>query len=255
MTSVQVRVNKNFNMNISKADQNIKKIAELEEIIRNQNNELQKLKSSMNPYQKEIISLKLDIDRLTKENQVLKGNYQNEINKKKKVNRDLLYENKMKEDLIEANKKLQRQIEILNNKIIDMEKQIINQNEEYKSMEKVKGNYEDKIISLTNTIDKYKSKINSCENIIKQKDRYIQMLNNQESEKLKNNSSINSFNNNNKSIYQNKCINRPNSASRINYEKLIIDKDNIIKKLESKVRQLEKDNNNLIIRVRNFQKV
>ena len=166
MTSVQVRVNKNFNMNISKADQNIKKIAELEEIIRNQNNELQKLKSSMNPYQKEIISLKLDIDRLTKENQVLKGNYQNEINIKEKVNRDLLYENKMKEDLIEANKKLQRQIEILNNKIIDMEKQIINQNEEYKSMEKVKGNYEDKIISLTNTIDKYKSKINSCENII-----------------------------------------------------------------------------------------
>ena len=79
MTSVQVRVNKNFNMNISKADQNIKKIAELEEIIRNQNNELQKLKSSMNPYQKEIISLKLDIDRLTKENQVLKGNYQKEI--------------------------------------------------------------------------------------------------------------------------------------------------------------------------------
>ena len=255
MTSVQVRVNKNFNMNISKADQNIKKIAELEEIIRNQNNELQKLKSSMNPYQKEIISLKLDIDRLTKENQVLKGNYQNEINIKEKVNRDLLYENKMKEDLIEANKKLQRQIEILNNKIIDMEKQIINQNEEYKSMEKVKGNYEDKIISLTNTIDKYKSKINSCENIIKQKDRYIQMLNNQESGGLKNNSSINSFNNNNKSIYQNKCINRPNSASRINYEKLIIDKDNIIKKLESKVRQLEKDNNNLIIRVRNFQKV
>ena len=166
MTSVQVRVNKNFNMNISKADQNIKKITELEEIIRNQNNELQKLKSSMNPYQKEIISLKLDIDRLTKENQVLKGNYQNEINIKEKVNRDLLYENKMKEDLIEANKKLQRQIEILNNKIIDMEKQIINQNEEYKSMEKVKGNYEDKIISLTNTIDKYKSKINSCENII-----------------------------------------------------------------------------------------
>ena len=108
MTSVQVRVNKNFNMNISKADQNIKKIAELEEIIRNQNNELQKLKSSMNPYQKEIISLKLDIDRLTKENQVLKGNYQNEINIKEKVNRDLLYENKMKEDLIEANKKLQR---------------------------------------------------------------------------------------------------------------------------------------------------
>ena len=143
MTSVQVRVNKNFNMNISKADQNIKKIAELEEIIRNQNNELQKLKSSMNPYQKEIISLKLDIDRLTKENQVLKGNYQNEINIKEKVNRDLLYENKMKEDLIEANKKLQRQIEILNNKIIDMEKQIINQNEEYKSMEKVKGKYEE----------------------------------------------------------------------------------------------------------------
>ena len=166
MTSVQVNVNKKFNMNISKTDQNIKKIAELEEIIKHKNYELQKLKSSMNPYQKEIISLKLDIDRLTKENQVLKGNYQNEINIKEKVNRDLLYENKMKEDLIEANKKLQRQIEILNNKIIDMEKQIINQNEEYKSMEKVKGNYEDKIISLTNTIDKYKSKINSCENII-----------------------------------------------------------------------------------------
>ena len=157
----------------------------------------------------------------------------------------------MKEDLIEANKKLQRQIEILNNKIMDMEKHIINQNEEYKGMEKVKGNYEEKIISLTNSIDKLKSKLNSCENIIRQKERYIQMLNNQETEKLKNNS----LNNNTKFNSNNKIINRPNSTSKINYERLIIDKDNTIKKLENKVRQLEKDNNNLIIRVRNFQKV
>ena len=254
MTSVQVQVSKNFNMGISKNEQNIKKINELEEIIKNQNYELQKLKSSTNPFQREIVSLKNEIDRLTKENQVLKGNYQKEINIKEKVNRDLIYENKMKEDLIEANKKLQRQIEILNNKIMDMEKHIINQNEEYKGMEKVKGNYEEKIISLTNSIDKLKSKLNSCENIIRQKERYIQMLNNQETEKLKNNSLNNNlintkFNNNNKSMI------RPNSASKVNYERLIIDKDNTIKKLENKVRQLEKDNNNLIIRVRNFQKV
>lgn len=251
MTNVQVKVSKNFNMGISKNEQNIKKINELEEIIKNQNFELQKLKSLTNPFQKEIVSLKNEIDRLTKENQVLKGNYQNEINIKEKVNRDLIYENKMKEDLIEANKKLQRQIEVLNNKIIDMEKHIINQNEEYKGMEKVKGNYEEKIISLTNSIDKLKSKLNSCENIIRQKERYIQMLNNQETEKLKNNS----LNNNTKFNSNNKIINRPNSTSKINYERLIIDKDNIIKKLENKVRQLEKDNNNLIIRVRNFQKV
>ena len=195
--------------------------------------------------------LKNEVHRLTKENQVLKVNYQNEINIKEKVNRDLIYENKMKEDLIEANKKLQREIEILNNKIMDMEKHIINQNEEYKGMEKVKGNYEEKIISLTNSIDKLKSKLNSCENIIRQKERYIQMLNNQETEKLKNNS----LNNNTKFNSNNKIINRPNSTSKINYERLIIDKDNTIKKLENKVRQLEKDNNNLIIRVRNFQKV
>ena len=251
MTNVQVKVSKNFNMGISKNEQNLKKITELEEIIKNQNFELQKLKSLTNPFQKEIVSLKNEIDRLTKENQVLKGNYQNEINIKEKVNRDLIYENKMKEDLIEANKKLQRQIEILNNKIMDMEKHIINQNEEYKGMEKVKGNYEEKIISLTNSIDKLKSKLNSCENIIRQKERYIQMLNNQETEKLKNNS----LNNNTKFNSNNKIINRPNSTSKINYERLIIDKDNTIKKLENKVRQLEKDNNNLIIRVRNFQKV
>ncbi len=251
MTNVQVKVSKNFNMGISKNEQNLKKITELEEIIKNQNFELQKLKSLTNPFQKEIVSLKNEIDRLTKENQVLKGNYQNEINIKEKVNRDLIYENKMKEDLIEANKKLQRQIEVLNNKIIDMEKHIINQNEEYKGMEKVKGNYEEKIISLTNSIDKLKSKLNSCENIIRQKERYIQMLNNQETEKLKNNS----LNNNTKFNSNNKIINRPNSTSKINYERLIIDKDNTIKKLENKVRQLEKDNNNLIIRVRNFQKV
>ena len=251
MTNVQVKISKNFNMGISKNEQNLKKITELEEIIKNQNYELQKLKSSTNPFQREIVSLKNEIDRLTKENQVLKGNYQKEINIKEKVNRDLIYENKMKEDLIEANKKLQRQIEVLNNKIIDMEKHIINQNEEYKGMEKVKGNYEEKIISLTNSIDKLKSKLNSCENIIRQKERYIQMLNNQETEKLKNNS----LNNNTKFNSNNKIINRPNSTSKINYERLIIDKDNTIKKLENKVRQLEKDNNNLIIRVRNFQKV
>ena len=251
MTNVQVKVSKNFNMSISKNEQNLKKISELEEVIKNQNFELQKLKSSTNPFQREIVTLKNEVDRLTKENQVLKGNYQNEINIKEKVNRELIYENKMKEDLIEANKKLQRQIEVLNNKIMDMEKHIINQNEEYKGMEKVKGNYEEKIISLTNTIDKLKSKLNSCENIIRQKERYIQMKNNQENEKLKNNS----LNSDAKLTSNNKTMMRPNSAFKINYERLIIDKDNIIKKLENKVRQLEKDNNNLIIRVRNFQKV
>ena len=45
MTSVQVKVSKNFNMSISKNEQNIKKITELEEIIKNQNYESQKSKS------------------------------------------------------------------------------------------------------------------------------------------------------------------------------------------------------------------
>ena len=46
MTNVQVKVSKNFNMSISKNEQNLKKISELEEIIKNQNFELQKLKIS-----------------------------------------------------------------------------------------------------------------------------------------------------------------------------------------------------------------
>ena len=142
---------------------------------------------------------------------------------------------------------------------------------------KVKSNFEDRIIKLSDELEKTKIKLQTAENVIKQKEKYIQMLVNK-----KNNSTFynirnkeqekqNEQNNNN---YNNSNINsrryeRPQSfgiknrnilskQGGKNYDisnnqsnAIIFEQENIIKKLKEKIVHLEKDNAGLLIRLKN----
>ena len=167
MTNVQVTVGKAFKIINQNNDFNLNRIYKLENIIKEQKNEIDNLKTGLNPYIKEIHILKNELEKTRNENLNLKKEI-NDINlSKSKLEQKILDEEKLKENLIQSNKKLQQQIELLTNKIFELENNLKFQNEEYFNMEKVKGRYEDKIIELTNQLDSLKLKYNTSENIIK----------------------------------------------------------------------------------------
>ena len=248
MTNVQVTVGKAFKIINQNNDFNLNRILKLENVIKEQKNEIDKLKLDLNPYIKEINLLKNELEKTKNENLNLKKVINDIDLLKSKLEQKLFDEEKLKENLIQSNKKLQQQIELLTNKIFEMQNNLKFQNEEYFNLEKVKGRYEDQIIELTNKLDSLKLKYNTSENIINQKEKYIQMLinqNNNKSNKLK------EFKENNKISNEN----FKKSKTYININSLDDkEKDNIIKNYELKIKKLERDNNNLIVRLRNLKK-
>ena len=179
---------------------------------------------------------------------------------------------KIKNELIESNQKLQHKIELLNQQIDDFKYENKKDQEEYNNMCKVKSNFEDKIIYLSEELDKTKIKLQTAENVIKQKEKYIQMLVNK-----KNNSTFYNIRNKEqeKQVEQNNNSNskrniRPQSfgiknrnilsrqngknfemGSNKSSNAIIFEQEIIIKKLKEKIAYLEKDNAGLLIRLKN----
>ena len=83
---------------------------------------------------------------------------------------------KIKNELIESNKKLQEKIELLNHQLNSFKLEYKKDQEEYNNMCKVKSNFEDRTIQLTEELQKNQNKLQILENALKQKDKYIQML-------------------------------------------------------------------------------
>ena len=104
---------------------------------------------------------------------------QNDLSKNEEIERlknQLNDESKIKNELIESNKKLQEKIELLNHQIESIKFNNKKEQEEYNSMCKVKNNFEDRTIQLTEEPQKIQTKLQIAENALKQKDKYIQML-------------------------------------------------------------------------------
>ena len=104
---------------------------------------------------------------------------QNDLSKNEEIERlknQLNDESKIKNELIESNKKLQEKIELLNHQIESIKFNNKKEQEEYNSMCKVKNNFEDRTIQLTEELQKIQTKLQIAENALKQKDKYIQML-------------------------------------------------------------------------------
>ena len=251
---------------------NKKKNIILQKIIEEQENKIKILNQGVAPYTTEIENLKNKILELENENNSLKQkdiNMNNEIeNLKNKINEEITIKN----ELIESNKKLQQKIELLNQNIDNFKFENKKDQEEYNNMCKVKDNFEDKIIQLSDMLEKSKIKLQTAENVIKQKEKYIQMLINKKNNSIfygdrnKEQGKHEETNNNNNSKRYNRPqsfgIKNKNILSRQggkNYEissnesnAVIIELENIIKKLKEKIIHLEKDNAGLLIRLKNI---
>ena len=245
------------------------KVLELEKIIESQNVKIKILNQGVEPYNIQIQYLNNKIDELMNENNSLK---QNDLSKNEEIERlknQLNDESKIKNELIESNKKLQEKIELLNHQIESIKFNNKKEQEEYNSMCKVKNNFEDRTIQLTEELQKIQTKLQIAENALKQKDKYIQMLINKKNNNIiynhkkeqEKNDEINETNKNkkyirpqssgikNKNILQKTGRNLDiNSNDKNMY---IIEQDNLIKKLREKISHLEKDNAGLLIRLKN----
>ena len=254
-------------------EKNEQRVLELQKIIQKQENTIKILNQGVAPYNLEIENLKLKIAELQKENNILKERDQNinlEIDKlKNRINEESIIKN----ELIESNKKLQQKIEMLNQELDNIKFENKRDQEEYTNMCRVKSSFEDRIIQLSDELEKNRIKLQTAENVIKQKEKYIQMLinrknnttfyNNKNKEQENKEQNINNNGNNSKRYArpQSFGIKNRNILTKHggkNYDiglnennAVIIEQDNIIKKLKEKIAHLEKDNAGLLIRLKN----
>ena len=266
--SVKIKVSNKF----LEMEKNEERLLQFQKIIQEQESTIKILKQGVEPYNIEIQNLKQKISEIQNENEILR---------KKDIKTDLEMNNlkikvdeeqKIKNELIESNKKLQQKIEILNKQIDDFKYENKRDQEEYINMCKVKDNFEDKIIKLNDELEKTKVKLQTCENVIKQKEKYIQMLvnkknnstyyniRNKEQEKQSEQSSnINSrryvrpqsFGIKNRNVLNKQSGKNYDIGSNQSSNAIIIEQENIIKKLKEKIVFLERDNAGLLIRLKN----
>lgn len=256
--NVKVTLGKTFNAFQEKNNENVTKISRLEGIVFEKEKEIAELKSEINSNKQSINLYHSKLLSADNEREQLKSQIESLLGNQERLNQLIINFNNSQTDLSDSNKKLQRQVEILNNEIEEKDKKIIHQADEYAEMEKIKNNFEEKMIILSCQLDQSKSKILSLENIIKQKDRYIQMLVNEK--KSTNNSKISNTNSSNtiNRVSSNKTVSSFQIGSEaylpcntMNLKSQLTEKDSYIKKLEDKIKKIENDNNNLIIRLRN----
>ena len=242
-------------------EKNHQKILELEKIIELQNNKINILNQGVEPYNIKIQELNSIISQIKTENNILKQNELNFIHEIEDLKNKMNEEIRIKNELMDSNKRLQEKIESLNHQLNSFKLEFKKEQEEYKNMCRVKCNFEDKIIQLTEDLQKVQSKLQIEEKALNQKDKYIQMLINKKNnniyhEMTKEKEKNNEINENNKNKYnirpQSSGIKNKNIL-KISKEKNmhIIEQENIIKKLKEKIFHLEKDNAGLLIRLKN----
>ena len=241
-------------------EKNHQKILELEKIIESQNNKINILNQGVEPYNIKIQELNSIISQIKTENNILKQNELNFIHEIEDLKNKMNEEIRIKNELMDSNKRLQEKIESLNHQLNSFKLEFKKEQEEYKNMCRVKCNFEDKIIQLTEDLQKVQSKLQIEEKALNQKDKYIQMLINKKNniyhETTKEKEKNNEINENNKNKYnirpQSSGIKNKNIL-KISKEKNmhIIEQENIIKKLKEKIFHLEKDNAGLLIRLKN----
>ena len=250
--SVKVTVGRAFGAFQEKNSNKTQQISHLEGIIEDKETEIGKLKKEISSLRNVTNQFQSQLEQSNKDRNKLQIQIETLLLNQDRLNNMIVNFTSSQKDLSESNKKLQYKIEVLNNTIEEKNKTIQRQNVEYHLMEKVKEDFEEKMIALSKKLDECKAKMFSMNNIIKQKERYIQMLLN-EKKNLSNKSILNSSSSNN-NIKTNKTSNNFHSINQCSTSQLkvqLTEKEQYIKKLEDKTKKLEIDNSNLIIRLRN----
>ena len=170
--SVQVSIGKK----LAHLEENEQKIFDLQNIIKSQAEEINRLKLGAGPFIKEINGLKRMNEKLTKDNKLLSEKLQTFEEIRDRINAKNIEESQAKFELMDGNKKLQQKVEILTKQLENMRFEVSKQKEEYNNMCRVKESYESEIINLTDALQKCEVKLKSSEDVIRKKEKYIQML-------------------------------------------------------------------------------
>ena len=188
VNNINLEMNQGVKITVSnkllEMEQSHQKVLELQKIIESQENKIKILNQGVEPYNIKIKELNDKISVIENENIILKQNDLNRIKEIENLKNQLNEEIKIKNELIDSNKKLQEKIEILNHQLDSFKFQNKKEQEEYNNMCKVKNNFEDRIIQLTEELQKTQTKLQIAENALKQKDKYIQMLINKKNNRI-----------------------------------------------------------------------
>ena len=213
-------------------------------------------------YLREINELKLYINELEKnrniiinkqlnENKELNNINNNEVNNNDINNRlnndnNIIINKKQELDieiLRESNKKLNEKITELIEELKNKENTIINLNEEKVSILKKKGDYENRINGMTKLINKMKNELDNKNLSIDSNDNKIILLQNE----LNNVSQLNNQSNNNisKLINENDQLKNQIKSLKDNYTNISLNNEELI----NKINKLEKENEEKIIKI------
>lgn len=259
--NVKVSYGKVFNALDIKQKEDSNRITLLEKNMIEKDKEVSLLKGEIVNLKGTIKKLNEDNNSLSKNRDMLNEELKATTNQKETLKDNIVSSTKSTTDLIESNKKLQLEVEKLNMIIASKDKAENKINEEYAQMTKIKNNFEDKIIALSSKIDQLTAKTVSNEQMIKQKDKYIQMLvNNKKSNCMTNvnpnadrtdHASSNHLQQFTKPTY-NKDTPDPNVMNNIILLKnKLTEKESAIYHLKEEIKALKKDNGNLLTRLKN----
>jgi len=238
------------------------RLNELTNNLTNANEENNKLRTEIECLQSEKIQLIKKNSSLSEYVSSLKTVIQNEKISKESIQEEHSNLINQHEDLINTNKKLKIEIEKLNNDINSEKTKVKNCSKEIVEIYKVKDLFEIKVIELTELNEKLNENIKIYESVLKQKEKYIEILirKNSDRNNLHINNTIDSYKNFSKDKNEMKQINKnvPNSSSTISN---VIILQNKITELEEKlktkdelIKKIELEKANLITRFRNFSK-
>ena len=173
---MNVKVTLGRNLLKERREENEQKLRRMEFLLEEKEKEINELKSEIKQYKVEINNKQNDVLEAFQEKEKLMIQIQGLINEQFKLKQTIQNNIQINRDLYDSNKKLQKEIEILNSQLDRNENDMQKQKIEYDDMEKIKSDFENRIIALTKINETQQNKIQSFENIIKQKDKYIQML-------------------------------------------------------------------------------
>lgn len=264
--NVKISYGKAFNAIDIKQKEEANKIALLERNMIEKDKEVSSLKGVIADLKCTIKKMDEDHNAISKQRGILAEELKAITNQNQKITDNMISSSKYTNDLIESNQKLQLEIEKLNLLISSKNKAENKINEEYNHMTKVKNGFEDKIIALSYKIEDLSAKVVSYEQMIKQKDKYIQMLVNNKRNNTNTNLTVHLHHDNNNTSNRLQQVAEPSyhkdTATNLQTDPIIInniillkdkltEKESTINHLNEQIKALKKDNGNLIIRLKN----
>jgi hypothetical protein len=253
------------------------KVNELTHLVGEYEEEKRSLIDENTRLKKNLGIMEIDFNKMTLELEKMVLELAKEKQEKREIHSKLEEYSIQKKELLQVNKKIHLEYDLLINQVSNENQTIFKYRQEVDESEKIRSKYENKIIELSKTCDELQEKISVYENVLKQKEKYINIilrkkplpegtlmvhgicdtLNTMETIKL--NTDVKEINSNLKkqSSLQttSKKQNSSNNITQISNNIVLINKISALEKTitekDSQIKKLEIEKNNLLTRIRN----